>query len=254
MMFVSMLGAAVLSAAPAVAAQQEDAAIDSPAAPTKGEASNATELPAPPKMHGFALSLDVFVFRRYEKGYALFADSEEQSAAGLSARYDLVRLRDRGVLAVGLGIAGEADTNPPRGGDLTKAELRATSYYATATFRWAQGAHLAPYLTVAGGLTHGRLRLTPQLGEAFEDHSFSGFGRAGLGLRVITSPLKLGGLPNSPFALACALEAGGSLGSPLSFQLKPAREDDDGILSESVRLGQLEQLRTYLRIELALVF
>src|SRR5204863_3253942 len=126
---------------------------------------------------------------------------------------------------------------------------------ARAALRWTLATHVEPYVALAGGWTHANLSLTPQQGEGFEDGANGIFGRAGLGLRLTTGRFALGSMPGHDLALAAGLEAGGGLGTALSFYLEPRDgRPADAIASQPVHLGQLGQKRTYVRLELALMF
>jgi len=209
-----------------------------------------------PHLYGLALSLDVFGNHRYEPGYALVASSERQSSVGVSAAYDLVRVRERGTLAVGVGIVGEKDEQRTSlGGDLIAASLDRMDLYAQGAFRWALFRHVEPYLALAAGWTRAWLSLDPDQGASFADRSDGVFGRAGLGVRLVSALFSLGGLPGHDFALAAALEAGAAQGTHLSFALKPDKAPPaDAIASEAVSLGSLGQRRTYARLQLTLLF
>ncbi len=246
---VLLAGAALTATAPARAlAQTPGATAVSPAA-----------APAVAPRTPFTLAIDTQSVAHRDRAYRLLSRDDSHAAGGLSLTYDVLCIKERGVLAVGLGGLSEST----RGLWATSNEsyLVVDTVYATVLGRYALRPWFEPYVRVSVGVARGRLDLADSNGTSlFEGRASAALVSLGGGFRVRTRPWTSLMYPQLPtVALFAALEGGFTSSGGLSFSghaAPPAQAaaPTDQIPGPSVALGTLARSHPVVAFSLGLLF
>ncbi len=230
------------------AAQADDA-------PAAGNVAAAA--PVVPGRFTFALESQTRWHR--DRAYHLFSDDRRHSADGLSLGYDLVRLGERGTLAVGVGWLNESLHGQWAGQNT--GDLDVDTFQSNVLARFSVLPWLAPHVRVALGGARAKVRLSRNNGgaEPMTARSWSGTAQVGGGLRARSRAWKPGTSMLPPLAVSLAVEGGFAFASPLSLSARPTPPSDedearDQIPGAAVDLGTLGRSHPYFALSLGLHF